>query len=110
MIGLNMSKIQFPKPVVSDLFLTVAIGQFVEIISNLPSGAEDGTPVPYRTNAYFIDADQDFYYLGDNPFEPTLLIKREDIRLIALIPEGPTSEEEQILHEMGEPQDESDIN
>lgn len=103
------NKGDFPKPPVSDLFLSVVMGQFVEVIADLPTG-ENGVGVPFRTNAYFIDADNDFFYLGDNPFEPTLLIQRPLLKLISLVPEGPTSEEEQILADMGVPTSEEEVN
>lgn len=87
----------------NDVFGSTFIGEFVEILSRQHTPKD----VPILIQAYLLDIDEHFYYLGENPIEITSAFPKEYLGLISIIQEMdphteylnslpiPTNEEEQ---------------
>ena len=68
------------------------IGQFVMVVTNMTQNASvsndegliESAEIPVTMTGFLIDADNDYYYLGNTPDEVLTAIKKEMINQISL--------------------------
>lgn len=95
-------------PSFSDLFMSTFVGEYVAIISQLNTFDAEGVALPLEVQAYILDVDERFYFLGDSPLEINSVIDKSEVKYIRIIEDIPY--DVQILNEMGNPQNEDDLN
>lgn len=67
----------------SEIFWVTFVGQYVEVVCK-SSSEEHGQLV---VRGYMIDIDSDYYYIGENPFEPAAVVKKDLVGIINLAQE-----------------------
>lgn len=97
----------YEKPQVSDLFFTTFVAQYCEIMAMLESQNTSGSILPMVMQAYVVDADAEYYYLGTNPLEINSAIKRNSVKFIQIIED--LSVEQKLLNDMPDPKSDEDV-
>ena len=67
----------------SELFWGTFIGEYVEVLCKFET--PDSGKLPLAVQGYMLDADDRYYYIGQNPLEVTSVINKDDVAYIALI-------------------------
>lgn len=95
------------KPKISDTFFSSFIAQYCEIMASLETPDTKSGVMPMVMNAYIVDADDEFFFLGSNPLEITIAVKRDAVNFIQIIED--LSEEELLLNNMPKPESEEGV-
>ena len=96
-------------------FLLSFIGEYVNIVTDIMiaeySTTEEGSleqNAPMVARGYMLDCDNDYLYLGEDPFEITQAIRRK--KIVVIQRELKNSEYTDLLNDMPDPKKKEDIN
>lgn len=93
------------RKIASETFWSTFLGEFVEILAEVVT---PGAKVPLTINAYLLDIDNDYFYLGQNPIEINSCIKRSDVSYIEIIKQE--DEATSLLKNTPVPENENEVN